>query len=184
VRPRRVLVYGVTGSGKSTIAARISDATRIPWTHVDDLTWEPGWVAVPEADQRRRFTQICAGESWILDTAYSDWLDVALARADLVVGLDYPRWLSLGRLLRRTVARIIDRTPICNGNVETLRGALSRDSIIAWHFRTFRSRRQRLDAWAADPDGPRLVRLRSHRETEAWLATLQAEAEGTGSLRE
>jgi hypothetical protein len=73
-------VYGVTGSGKSTLAARISAATGIPWTHVDDLTWEPGWVAVPEREQRRLFTQICAGEAWILDTAYSDWLDVPLAR--------------------------------------------------------------------------------------------------------
>jgi adenylate kinase family enzyme len=177
-------VYGVTGSGKSTLAARISDATGIPWTHVDDLTWEPDWVAVPKSEQRRRFLQICAGETWILDTAYSSWLDVPLARTDLVVGLDYPRWLSLGRLLRRTCARIIDRRTICNGNVETVRGTLSRDSIIAWHFQTFRSRRRRIQGWAANPDGPRTVRLRSPKETDAWLETLQAEAGGTGSLRE
>lgn len=182
MQPRRILVYGVTGSGKSTLAARISAATGIPWTHVDDLTWEPGWVAVPDDEQRRRFTRICADKAWILDTAYSSWLDVALERTDLVVALDYPRWLSLGRLLRRTYARIISREPICNGNVETLGGALSRESIIAWHFRTFRRRRRRIQAWAADPDGPRLVRLRSLRETDAWLATLQ-EVGGAGSLR-
>jgi hypothetical protein len=172
VQPRRVLVYGVTGSGKSTIAARISAGTGIPWTHVDDLTWEPGWVAVPESEQRDLFTRICAGETWILDTAYSSWLDVPLARADLVVALDYPRWLSLGRLLRRTGTRIISREPICNGNVETLPGVLSRDSIIAWHFRTFGSRRRLIEQWAADPGGPRLARLRSPRQTEAWLDTL------------
>ena len=180
VQARRVLVYGVTGSGKSTLAARISAATGIPWTHVDDLTWQPGWVAVPHEEQRRRFEAICTRDEWVLDTAYSSWLDVPLARAELVVGLDYPRWLSLGRLLRRTGTRIVDRQTICNGNVETLRGALSRDSIIAWHFRTFRSRRRRIETWAADPDGPHLVRLRSPRETEAWLATLRAEAGDCG----
>ena len=80
-------------------------------------------------------TGIRSQDSWVLDTAYSGWLDLVLDRADLIVGLDYPRWRSLGRLVRRTAARIIGRRPVCNGNVETLRNALSRDAIIAWHLR-------------------------------------------------
>jgi len=71
---RRILVYGVTGSGKTTLAERISQATGIRWHSVDDLTWEPGWVEVPADEQRRRIEAICAGPEWILDTAYaSGW---------------------------------------------------------------------------------------------------------------
>jgi broad-specificity NMP kinase len=112
--PERILVYGVTGSGKTWLAERISAATGIPWHAVDDLTWEPGWVPVPEDEQRRRVERIFAEERWVLDTAYGAWLDVALAHADLVVALDFPRWLSLSRLIRRGVARAVDRRPICN----------------------------------------------------------------------
>src|SRR5205814_2088122 len=83
------LVYGVTGSGKTFLAERISAATGIPWHAVDDLTWEPGWVPVPEDVQRRRIEAICAGDRWVLDTAYGPWLDVPLARADLIVALDF-----------------------------------------------------------------------------------------------
>ena len=36
----RILVYGVTGSGKTFLAERISAATGIPWHAVDDLTWD------------------------------------------------------------------------------------------------------------------------------------------------
>jgi adenylate kinase family enzyme len=39
---QRILVYGVTGSGKSTCATRIASALDLPLTLVDDLTWEPG----------------------------------------------------------------------------------------------------------------------------------------------
>ena len=78
--PQRILVYGVTGSGKTTFAARLAEKTGLPWHSVDDLTWEPGWVEVPPDEQRRRIGAICSGQQWILDTAYSKWLDVALCR--------------------------------------------------------------------------------------------------------
>ncbi|MGH3303676.1 MAG: AAA family ATPase [Streptosporangiaceae bacterium] len=175
----RVLVYGVTGSGKTTLARKVAEQTGVPWHSVDDLTWQPGWVGVPPAEQRRRIAAICAGERWILDSGYSSWLDVVLARADLIVALDYPRWRSLGRLIRRSLARAIDRRAICNGNTETVRLLLSRDSILRWHFRSFASKRARMRAWAADPAGPAVILLTSPAATRRWLASLQPR--GTGS---
>ena len=166
------MVYGVTGAGKTTAAARISEATGIPWVSVDDLTWEPGWVAVPSEEQRRRVTEICAGDTWLLDTAYGDWLDVPMARVELVVALDYPRWLSLQRLVRRTLARVLDKKTICNGNTETLRQMLGSDSIIRWHFRSFARKRERIAVWAADPEGPRVLRFTTPRELDRWIAGL------------
>jgi adenylate kinase family enzyme len=170
--PDRILVYGVTGSGKTTLAALVAQRTGLPWHALDDLTWEPGWVAVPPEEQRRRVETVCAGERWILDTAYAQWMDVPLARVELIVGLDYPRWLSLGRLIRRSLVRAVDRRPICNGNRETFRLLFSSDSIVAWHFRSFARKRSRIRAWAADPSGPAVVRLTSPRATRRWLATL------------
>ncbi|MDO9457282.1 adenylate kinase [Nocardioides sp.] len=166
---QRLMLYGVTGSGKTTAAARISAATGIPWTSVDDLTWKPGWVAVPDDEQRRIFTAICAGERWVLDTAYGSWRDVPLARADLVVGLDYPRWRSLSQLLRRTLRRAATGELACNGNRETWRQLVSRDSILVWHFKSFRRKRARLRAAAAAPTGPPVVLVRSRRELDAWI---------------
>jgi adenylate kinase family enzyme len=181
---RRILVYGVTGSGKTTAAARISEATGIPWTAVDDLTWEPNWVAVDPEEQRRRIAEICEGDTWLLDTAYGTWVDVPLAGADLVVGLDYPRWLSLQRLVRRTLARILHQRPVCNGNTETWRSAVGHDSIIRWHFRSFRSKHDRLVAWEADPEKPRVIRFTRARHLERWIATLVPVTAPTTSIEE
>jgi adenylate kinase family enzyme len=172
----RILIYGVTGSGKSTLARQVAERTGLPFHSIDDLTWEPGWVVVPDDEQRRRVTAICARERWVIDSAYRKWLDVPLARVDLIVALDYPRWLSLGRLVRRTLMRNLDHKPICNGNVESLRQTLSRDSIISWHFQSFAGKRERIRAWAADPPpGVEVVRLTSPRAARRWLATVTRE---------
>jgi adenylate kinase family enzyme len=170
----RVLIYGVTGSGKTTLARQVAERTGLPWHSVDDLTWEPGWVAVPADEQRSRITAICTQDRWVLDTAYGSWLDVPLARVQLIVALDYPRWRSLARLIRRTMMRAIDRRQICNGNTESFRQVFSRDSIIVWHFRSFTRKRERMRAWAADPFGPKIVTLTSPAATKRWLTGLSA----------
>ncbi len=172
---RRILVYGVTGAGKTTLARQVAARLGLPFHPVDDLTWEPGWVAVPLEVQRERIAAVCAGDVWVLDHAYGAWVDVPLARADLVVALDLPRWLSFGRLLRRSVGNVVRGTPTCNGNRETFRQTfLSRESILLWHFRSFPRKRKRMRAWHADPAMPPVVLLRSPAEVRAWLETLPA----------
>lgn len=171
-KARRILIYGVPGSGKTTLARRLAERTGLPWHSVDDLTFDPGWVPVPDEEQRARIGEICMGKEWILDTAYGKWLDIPLARADVTVGLDYPRWFSLQRLVRRTLRRVVDQRPVCNGNRESLRTMFSRESIILWHFRSFARKRARLRQWAASENGTPVVLFRSSREVEDLLARI------------
>ena len=115
----------------------------------------------------------------MIDSAYSIWKDIALGRVELVVGLDFPRWRSLGRLVRRTVRRIVRRTEICNGNRESVRNLLlSTDSIVFWHFKSFARKRRRMRAWHADPAMPPVVLLRSPAEVERWLSGVSREPSG------
>lgn len=171
---RRYLIYGVTGSGKTTLAQQVAARLELPFHAVDDLTWLPGWQPVPDDTQRQLITDLCSRDSWVIDSAYSNWLDVPLAHADVVVGLDYPRWVSLWRVARRSVARAIDKNPICGGNVESWRRVLSADSMVVWHFKSFQRKRERIRAWSRSSPGPRIVRLRSPRASTRWLESLQA----------
>ena len=171
---RRILIYGVTGSGKTTYAERLSAKTGIPWHSVDELTWEPNWTEVPLEIQRDRFEEICARDEWILDTAYAKWIDIPSGRVELIICLDYPRWVSLSRLLRRCTARVFDKNPVCNGNRETLRNTLSRNSIIGWHFKSFGRKRERMRNWEAQDEGPAILRFTSPSDADAWLFGLDA----------
>ncbi len=172
--PRRILISGVTGSGKTTLAKAVSAKTGLPLIDVDELTWLPGWIEVPYDEQRKRIDQKTGEAEWVMDTAYGRWKDIPEGRADLIVCLDYPRWLSFARLLKRTLTRAIDRQPCCNGNVESWRLIFSKNSILLWHFKSFNSKRTRAHTWAADPTKNALI-LSHPRDADRWLQSLTPE---------
>src|SRR5215510_8270767 len=107
----------------------------------DEVGWLPDWVERPRQEQRALVAEIVSTDEWVLDTAYGHSLDLVLARTELIVALDYPRVVSLTRLARRTARRVVTREVACNGNTESLRQAVSRDSILVWHFRSFTAKR-------------------------------------------
>ena len=181
---QRILVYGVTGSGKSRMAATLSELTGIPLTSVDDITWSPGWVPMPTDEQIAHFDDLTTADAWILDSAYGTWRDLVLERADLVVALDYPRLVSFGRLLRRTAARIIDRQEVCNGNHESWRSVFARDSIVKWHVTSFRRKRRQMRTWAAAATGPRVILLRRPAHARSFVAAETARRRSTQTAEE
>jgi adenylate kinase family enzyme len=160
------------------MAQTLGGLVGIPATSVDDITWSPGWVPMPADEQIAYFDALTRTDAWVLDSAYGHWRDLAYARADLVVALDYPRLTSLARLLRRTRARIVDGQEICNGNRESWRAVFGRDSLVTWHFTSFRRKRQEMRGWEAAAAGPPVVRLRRPAHARAFLTAESARQAG------
>lgn len=155
------------------MARRIGSGLGLPWHSVDDeVGWLPGWVERPRDEQRALASRIVSAEEWVLDSSYGHWRDVVLDRAELIVALDYPRRVSLIRLLVRTARRVVTGEEVCNGNRESLGRTLSSQSILAWHFRSFARKREQIAKWVADPSAPPVVRLRTPHQAEVWLGSL------------
>lgn len=164
------MLHGVTGSGKSSAALALGAALALPVHLVDEeFGWLPHWVQRPDEDMRRLAGAAAAEPEWVFDSSYGTFRDLVEPRAQLIIGLDYPRWLSLVRLLRRTVFRILTRERVCNGNVESIRALISEESIILWHFKSFAGKRRQLRTWAARPEGAPVLALKHPRELDLLL---------------
>ncbi len=172
---RRVAVVGVTGSGKTTLAAALAQRLGVPHIELDALAWGPNWTPEPREVVRARTAEAMAGEGWVADGNYSFLRDIVWPRADAVVWLDYPLLFTLGRLARRSVRRIARREVLWHGNTESWRAQfLSRDSLFVWALKSFPKLRKRYAGVGEQPEFRHLsvVRLRTPGEAEQWLAAL------------
>ncbi|WAC66591.1 adenylate kinase [Agrococcus sp. SL85] len=171
---RRILCFGATGSGKSTLATALGERLGLPVVLIDEIAWQPGWRQLDREELGEVVLPLLDGEGYVFDSVYGGQNADALARVDVVVALDYPRAVSLARLVRRTWRRIRTRELVCNGNVETLGRVLSADSIVAWHVRSWRSKRERMRRWHADPAAPPVLLLPRPADARALLDALPA----------
>ena len=172
---RRIVVIGTSGSGKTTTASQIAQRLEIPHVELDALHWEPNWTPAPLDVFRERTAQALSGDAWVVDGNYSKVRDIVWSRADTVVWLDYALPVIMWQLVQRTLRRSLAQEELWGGNRESLRMALfSRESILLWALQTYRRRRREYPILLDEPEHAHLivVRLRSPRDTHAWLSGL------------
>jgi len=171
--PRRIAVVGTSGSGKTTFAREVARRMGVPHIEIDALFWGPRWRAVPRTVLLERLGEGLAAHGWVVDGNYGSVRDVVWPRAQAVVWLDYPLPLVLTRLVRRSLRRLRRGETLWAGNRETLERTVSPErSILAWTMRTHGKHRRRYPRLFREPRYRHLsvVRLRSPREADAWLA--------------
>jgi adenylate kinase family enzyme len=171
---RRVIVVGTSGSGKTTVAAMLADGLGVPHVELDALSWGPDWESVPAPVLRERVAAAIDGEAWVIDGNYTAVQDLFWPRADTVVWLDLPRRVVMWQVISRTIRRIATREVLWSGNRESIRTALSRNSIILWAWTTYGRRVRYYPQQLAAHPHVAVVRLRSTGEVKRFLASVSS----------
>jgi len=102
---KRILILGCSGAGKSTLARTLGARFGLPVIHLDQHYWRAGWVEPSKEEWRQQALQLAARPEWVMDGNYSSTFPERFAVADMVVALDFPTWLCLLRVSKRTVMR-------------------------------------------------------------------------------
>jgi len=88
---KKVAVFGNAGGGKSTLARRLSEVTRLPLHPVDLMQFRKGGARIPHAEYLDAHADLLRREAWIIDgfgcvpSAFERF-----AAADTLVYVDLP----------------------------------------------------------------------------------------------
>jgi hypothetical protein len=163
---RRIVVLGCSGSGKSTLAAALAARLNLPFVPTDDIYWRDVWKPTPPEEVRAWLDATTMRESWVLDGNFDAQRDLAWARAELIVWLDFPLPTVMSRVLRRNLTWWLAGATVWGGQRMTLRKAVEG----AVHALTTHGLKRRIyPAWLASLDGTQVVRLRSAGAVARWL---------------
>jgi len=162
----RVLVTGNAGSGKSTVAAAMASILKLPFSGMDEIVWQPGWVKTPSAVRNAKESTIAAGSDWIVDGVSAIFLEAA----DTVVFLDYPRYKCYWRAFRRNLPFLFRSRPgLPVGCPELL--VIPTLAKIIWRF----PKRVRPSIFkVGHQSGKSFVHVRNNSELRQFLDTLPA----------
>ncbi|MBV6451695.1 MAG: hypothetical protein MHPDNHAH_02442 [Anaerolineales bacterium] len=144
---------------------------------LDALHWEPNWQEAPLDVFRERVRAATQTERWIVAGNYSVVRDLVWSQAEAVIWLDYPFFLVLKQLTRRTFRRWWTQELLWGTNREPFWVHFklwSQDSLFHWLFKTYWRRKRETPQLMSLPEHHHLelIHFKHPREAEAWLEGL------------
>jgi adenylate kinase family enzyme len=174
---RRVVVLGMSGAGKTTLARELAQQLNVPHIELDAIHWKPNWTSTPTPRliEEVRAALEAAGDGWTACGHYGQVRDVLWPRADTTIFLDYSMRVVFTRVFARTMLRWWRGEVLWNGNRERLwTQFFHRDSILLWVINMWRIRRRDIPKKLRDPRfaQARLLHFRSPQQLERWKRSL------------
>ncbi|MNP14209.1 topology modulation protein [compost metagenome] len=168
---KRIMIIGSGGSGKSTIARKLTDILKLPLVHLDVLYWRPGWVATPHDEWDAIQKELILHDEWIIDGNYNRTLEIRAERADTVIFIDLSPWITTFRVIKRRIKYQGRTRPDLNeGCPEQLDWEFIR---LVWNFRKDK-RPAILEKLKNYDHDKNIIILKSRREVTNFISYIQS----------
>lgn len=103
----KIAIVGARGSGKTTISDQLSKDLSLPVFHMDEITWDEDWVQYSEEVYTHKHASVVSKEKWIIEGYVNELTLDTIKKADVVIYLNYSKYISLFRLLKRYIRRFV-----------------------------------------------------------------------------
>lgn len=160
---RRAVVVGCCGAGKSALSVRLAHRWGVAHVERDAL----GTLGSP--DYRAAVAEVLRTDSWVFDGPPYFVDTEVYAATEVVLWLDYPRALVVGRALRRALRRSLGPRPSGAGRLWWLHHWIAPGS--PWFaFSVFSARRREFSQLHERPElAGKVRRFATPQAAEAWL---------------
>jgi adenylate kinase family enzyme len=99
---KKILIIGVSASGKSTLARKLATKTNLPTFFMDQIMWNPGWKYIGDENTIKEIDKISSGSQWVIEGWIpKEAIEFMFDRADTIIYLDYHKALAPIRYIKR-----------------------------------------------------------------------------------
>jgi len=101
MKPKKILILGISGTGKTTLARKLSELLNIPAYYLDKFIWKENWVEANQNEAEKNIRDIINKPNWIIEGWISPLAELKLQTADTILYLDYSGFRALLGGIRR-----------------------------------------------------------------------------------
>jgi adenylate kinase family enzyme len=174
---KRVAVFGNAGGGKSTLARRLSELTRLPLYPLDLLEYKAGGGKVPHDEFRKAHAALIRRDRWIIDGfGGRDTAWERFAAADTLIHVDLPLHVHYRWVTKRMIKGIFvnpegwpKNSPIWRSTIDSYRVIWLCDRRLTPDYRRL---------VAAEAGSKRTHHLTSPKQIRSFLESVKAEYAG------
>jgi len=120
---KKIFIFGLAGSGKTTLAKKLSEKLKIKSYDLDDIFFKNNnYKKRSEQDKKKILSKIIKNKKYILEGAHTDdWTSSMLKKVDTIIILKTKISLCKIRVLKRYIQRKLSK----NTRKESLIGVLN-----------------------------------------------------------
>lgn len=104
---KRIVIIGNRGSGKTTLALKLSSILNLEIIHLDVFLFNKGWIPKSQSECVSIVENLVKKKTWIME-GHADYkclkgtYDIRFKAADTIILLELPLLICLWRVLKRT----------------------------------------------------------------------------------
>jgi adenylate kinase family enzyme len=173
---KKVAVFGNAGGGKSALARKLAELTRIPLYVVDMMQFGAGGAAVPHEAYLKAHAELLRGDAWIIDGfggAKCAWERFAVA--DTLIHVDLPLSTHFLWVTKRLMTGLFVTPPGWPEGSPVLSSTISSYRVL-WPCHRHLTPKYR-ELVAAARQHKRVHHLRSAAEIDAFLSAVRLETQ-------
>ena len=87
---KKIMIIGCCGSGKTTLAKKLSNKLNLPLIHLDKLNWRDNWKNISKEEFDDLLWAEVVKSTWIIDGNYGRTLEMRIQWCEAIFLLDFP----------------------------------------------------------------------------------------------